>query len=165
MRRVCRDIVSISIHLIPRLRRKNIMHILNLVLLPDLWVHILPAQRLERVVDVRERHPAALEEVGEERLVREVHVDDGVGLHVREDQVVDGLGGVHNLEAAVHEAEGANGRVGAGVLGDVGGGVLGGEGAVFWDPMSDISPRLSPQALHWRNVRVGRNERTYQSAG
>ena len=71
----------LGIHLIPRLGRQDIMHVLDLVVPPDLLVHAFPPEGLERVVDVRERDPAALVEVREERLVGEIHVD-GVGVHV-----------------------------------------------------------------------------------
>lgn len=51
-----------------------------------------------------------------------------------EDLVVDGERGVYYLQAAVHEAEGADGGVWAGVLCYIWCAVLGGEGAVFGDP-------------------------------
>jgi len=54
---------------------------------------------------------------------------------VLDDEVVDCGGGVHDLETAVHEAEGSDCGIGAGGLGDVGGAVLACEGAVFGDPV------------------------------
>lgn len=55
-----------------------------------------------------------------------------------EDLVVERGGGVDDLQAAVHEAEGADGRVGGDGLGEVWVGVLGGEGAVLGDPVFGV---------------------------
>lgn len=79
------------------------MDVLDLVVAPDGVVDALPAQGLEGVVDVRQGHPAITVEVGQQRLVGEVHVD-GLGLHEGDDLVVEGGRGVDDLQAAVHEA-------------------------------------------------------------
>ena len=52
------------------------------------------------------------------------------------DQVIYSFGGVNDLQAAVHEAQRADGGVGSSGLGNIGGGVLACEGTVFWDPGS-----------------------------
>ncbi len=57
--------------------------------------------------------------------------------------VVHGSTRVYDLEAAVHEAEGADGRVWTSVLGDIWCVVLGCEGTVFGDPVSLVSLILS----------------------
>lgn len=113
------------------------MHVLDAVIAPDGVVHAVPAQRLEGVVDVRQGDPAVLEELREERLVGKVHVH-GAGLHVREDAVVEHGGRVDDLEAAVHEAQGPDGRVDALGLGGLGLAVLKGEGAVRRDPVGRV---------------------------
>ena len=58
--------------LIPGLWAQDIMHILDLVVAPDGVVHALPPQGLERVVDVWDGDPAAVEDVAQERLVGKV---------------------------------------------------------------------------------------------
>lgn len=55
-----------------------------------------------------------------------------------EDLVVERGGRVDDLQAAVHEAEGPDGRVCAGCLGGVGVGVLACEGAVLGDPVFGV---------------------------
>lgn len=129
--------LAVLIHLIPRLGAQDVVDVLDLVVAPDGVVHALPAEGLEGVVGVRQGHPAAAVQVGEEGLVGKVHVH-GAGLHVGEDLGVQDLRRVDDLEPAVHEAEGSHCGIGADGLGFLGCGVLGGEGAVLGDPVGRV---------------------------
>jgi len=108
------------------------MHILHLLVPPYLIMHALPPQRLQRIVHIRQRHPAVVEQLGEHALIGEL-----VRRHVQRQlvhyAVVDGAAGVDHLEPAVGHPEGGlcGGAVG---LRARRGGVLGCEGAVFGDP-------------------------------
>ena len=46
---------------IPRLRSQKVVNILNTIISPDPVMHALPPLRLQGIVDVRKRGPAALE--------------------------------------------------------------------------------------------------------
>lgn len=129
--------VALPIHLVPRLGREDVVDILDAVVAPDGLVDALPAQRLERVVDVRQGHPAAAVQVREHRLVREVHVD-GVRLHVVDDLLEDPSVRVHHLQAAVHEAQRPHGRVDPLRLRALGVGVLVREGARGGHPVGRV---------------------------
>ena len=54
-------IAAFSCLLIPRLWAQNVVHVLDLVVLPYLVVHALCAHRLESIVDVWQRNPAPVE--------------------------------------------------------------------------------------------------------
>lgn len=129
--------LSLVVNLVPRLRAQHVVHVLDLVVPPDLVMHAFPTQRLERIVSIRQRNPSAAVQVRQEGLVCEIHVD-GVGLHVGDDLGVQHGGRVDDLEAAVHEAQGADGRVCADGLGEFRVGVLVREGAVLGDPVLGV---------------------------
>lgn len=129
--------LSLVVNLIPWLRAQHVVHVLDLIVSPDLVVHALPTQRLQRIVSIRQRNPSPAVQVRQEGLVCEIHVY-GVGLHVRDDLRVEHGRGVDDLEAAVHEAQGADGRVCADGLGKFWVAVLVREGAVFGDPVLGV---------------------------
>lgn len=129
--------VTLSIQLIPRVRRQNVVNVLDLVVPPDGLVHIIPPQRLERIVNVRQRHPAALVQLTQQALVSKLHVA-GVIVHVVDNLLEDLIAGVDDLQAAIHESQGTHGRVGTDGLGGFGVCVLGGEGAVLGDPVLGV---------------------------
>ncbi len=129
--------LAVFVDLVPRLGAQDVVHVLDLVVAPDGVVDARPAQRLERVVRVRQGDPAASVQVRQQRLVGKVHVG-GVGLHVVEDLAVQDGRGVDDLKAAVHEAEGADGGVGGDGLGAVRVVVLRGEGAVPGHPVPGV---------------------------
>lgn len=126
--------VALGIQLIPRVRCQNIVDILDLVVPPDRLVHVVPSQRLERVVDVRQRHPAALVQLAQQTLVGKLQVARVI-VHKVNDLLEDLVARVDDLQAAVHEAQGPDGRVGADGLGRVRVCVLGGKGTVGGDPV------------------------------
>lgn len=129
--------VAIGVQLVPGVGGEDVVNVLDLVVPPDGLVDALPAQGLEGVVDVGQGDPAAAVELAEQGLVGKLH-GGGVVVHVVDDLLEDGLGGVDDLQAAVHEAEGPDGRVGADGLGGLGVGVLAGEGAVLRDPVLGV---------------------------
>lgn len=109
------------------------MHIPDLLVAPNRIVHALLPHRLERIVRIRQRDPAPVEEVAEQRLIGEVVAARGGGGEGGGNEVVRLDGGVDDLQAAVgHREAGCGG--GAVGLRCVGGGVLGCECAVCWDP-------------------------------
>lgn len=126
--------VPLSIQLIPRVRGQDVVDVLDLVVPPDGLVHTVPPQGLEGIVDVRQGDPAAAVQLAQQALVGELHVG-GVVVHVVDDLLEDGIRGVDNLQATVHEAQWAHGRVGADGLCRVRVGVLRGEGTVLRDPV------------------------------
>ena len=95
----------LPILLFPRLRTKNIVYILNILVPPDHIMHTLIPQRLQRIVGVRQRDPATVEQIAQQRLVGEVVVARGFVGELLEDQVVGCERGVYNLEAAVGHTE------------------------------------------------------------
>ncbi len=62
--------------LIPRLGTKDVVNVLDLLVPPDGGMHILPAQRLQRIVDVWQGDPSTLKEVGKQRLISEFVIFD-----------------------------------------------------------------------------------------
>lgn len=137
MRLVLADKVALLVHLVPGLGGEDVVDVLDAVVAPDGVVHALPAHGLEGVVDVGQGHPAAAVQVRQHALVGKVHVE-GVGLHVLDDLAVDAAARVDDLEAAVHEAQGPDGRVDALGLGGLGVRVLVGKGAVGGDPVLGV---------------------------
>lgn len=115
----------------------------------DLHIAVLPqpgvagAHRLERVVRVRQRLPAAAVDDGEEVLVEEEHGGDvGVGVHGVDEGAELLLGGGQDHGAAVEQVV-----VGVAGRGDGGGGagglVGGGEGAVLRHPLLAVVRELA----------------------
>lgn len=130
--------VALRIHLVPRLRRQYVMHILHLRIPPDVVVHALPPQRLERVVHVRQRHPPPAVQLRQQALVRKVHVHRPL-LHVLHDLPEEPLRRVDHLQPAVHEAQRARRHgVRADALRLLGGAVLRREGAVLRRPVLGV---------------------------
>lgn len=100
-------------------------------------VHALPAQRLERIVNIRQRHPSPTVQIRQQRLVRKVHVDR-IRLHVCDNLRIQLCRRIDHLQAAVHEAERADGRVGAHGLRRLRVAVLRCERAVLGDPVARV---------------------------
>lgn len=110
------------------------MNVLDLVVPPDGLVHIVPPQRLERIVNVRQRHPATLVQLAQQTLVGKLHVT-GVVVHVVDNLLENLLGRVDDLQATIHETQGSHGRVSPDGLGGFWVCVLRREGAVLGDPI------------------------------
>lgn len=137
MRLVLAGAVPIGVQLVPRVGGEDVVDVLDPVVAPDGLVHALPAQRLERIINVGQRDPAAPVQLAEQALVGKVEVP-GVAVHVLHD-LPEHLGaGVDNLQPAVHVAEGRHGRVGARVLRGVRVRVLRREGAVLGHPVLGV---------------------------
>lgn len=137
MRLVFARAVAIGVQLVPRVGGEDVVDILDLVIAPDGLVDALPAERLEGVVDVWQGDPAAAVQLTQQALVGKVEVA-GVAVHVVHDLPEDLGAGVDDLQAAIHVAQGRDGRVGARVLGGLGVGVLRREGAVLGHPVLGV---------------------------
>lgn len=137
MRLVLAGAVAFGVQLVPGVRSQDVVDVLDLVVAPDGLVDVVPAQRLERVVNVGQGHPAAPVQLTQQALVGKFH-GRGVVVHVV-DNLLEELGRrIDDLQAAVHEAEGAHSRVGADGLGRLWVVVLRGEGAVGGDPVLGV---------------------------
>lgn len=110
------------------------MYVLDLIVFPNGLVHTLPSQGLKRIVDVGQGNPAVTVQLAQQTLVGELH-GIGVIVHVVDDLLEDGLGGIDNLQAAVHEAQRPDSRVRTDGLCRVRVVVLGREGAVCRNPV------------------------------
>ena len=137
MRLIFTRAVTLRIQLVPRIRSQNVMDILDLGISPDGRMNILPAQRLESIVHVRQRDPAPAEQRRQQALVGKVHARR-VAVHVVDNLLEDLGAGVDDLQAAVHKAQRADGRVGALGLRAVRVRVLVREGAVRRDPVLGV---------------------------
>lgn len=124
------------VHLVPRLRTQDKVHILDALVPPDGRVHALPAHRLERIVHVRQGDPAPGVQVRQQVLVRE-GVPLAMGVHALQDLGEEHARGVHDEQAAVEGSEG-EGRVAALGLREGRVRVLGREGAVGGDPCGRV---------------------------
>jgi len=155
-------VLALLLLLLPRLRTQDVMHILNLLVPPNLVVHTGPPQRLERVVDIRQRYPAPAEQVAQQRLVGKVVGARGLARELLEDEVVDGQRRVHDLQTAIGYAE-PDGRGRAVGLRGVRRVVLRGEGAI------GRHPTQSRVSLYREGSGVRRHvmgcDATYQSVG
>lgn len=129
--------VALGIQLIPGVRGQYVVDVLDLVIPPDGLVDVVPAQGLEGVVNVRKGDPAAAVELAQQALVGKLH-GGGVVVHVVDNLLEDLDRGVDDLQAAVHETQGADGGVGTDGLGGLRVVVLGGEGAVGGDPVGGV---------------------------
>lgn len=137
MRLVLAGAVAIGVQLVPGVGCEDVVDVLDPVVAPDGPVDGVPAQGLEGVVDVGQGDPAAAVQLAEQALVGEVEVA-GVAVHVVDD-LAEHLGArVDDLQAAVHVAQGRDGRVGALCLRGVRVRVLRREGAVLGDPVLGV---------------------------
>lgn len=126
--------VALRIQLIPWVRGQNVVDILDLVIPPNGLVHVIPTQGLERIVDVWQRHPATFVQLTQQTLVGKLHITRIV-VHVVYNLLEDLVTGIDNLQAAIHEAQRAHGRVGTDGLGGLWVCVLGSKGAVLGNPV------------------------------
>lgn len=137
MRLVLAGAVPLGVQLVPGVGGEDVVDILDPVVAPDLAVHAVPAQGLEGVVDVGQGDPAAAVQLAQQALVGELEVA-GVAVHEADDLLKHLGAGVDDLQAAVHEAQGPHGRVGALGLRGVRVRVLRREGAVLGDPVARV---------------------------
>lgn len=137
VRLVLAGAVALGVQLVPGVGGEDVVDVLDPVVAPDGPVHALPAQRLERVVHVGQRHPAAPVQLAEQALVGKVEVPR-VPVHVVDD-LPEHLGArVDDLQPAVHVPQGPHGRVGAHRLCALGFRVLRREGAVRGHPVLGV---------------------------
>lgn len=141
-------IAALALVLVPRLRAQNVMHILDHIVFPNLVMYALRPHGLQRVVCVRQRHPASVEQVAEQRLVGEVVVAGRLIGQLFENKVVYSRRGVYDLQATVGHSK-ASRRVCAFFLREVGIAMLGSECAVLWNPGTY---QLLPPALNTSTV-------------
>lgn len=140
MRLVLARAVPLGIQLVPRVRRQDVVDVLDPVVPPDGPVHALPPHGLERVVHVGQGDPAAAVQLAQEALVGELEAG-GVAVHVVDDLAEQGRGRVDDLQAAVHDAQGARAGGGAApgaLLRRLRVGVLRREGAVGRHPVPRV---------------------------
>lgn len=137
VRLVLAGAVAVGVQLVPGVGGEDVVDVLDPVVAPDGPVHPLPSQGLEGVVDVGQGDPAAPVQLAEQALVGEVEVPR-VAVH-EVDDLPEHLGaGVDDLQAAVHVAQRADGRVGALGLRGLRVRVLRREGAVLGDPVLGV---------------------------
>lgn len=126
--------------ILPRLRRQNIVHILDLLIPPNLLM--APPQRLERIIHIRQRPPPPRKHIRDERLVGKPILIRLFRIQQRRgDELVVCERRAHDLQPAVALADPRRGRRALGLCG-VRVAVLVREAAVGWDPVGGVEGDL-----------------------
>ena len=96
---------SIFLLLIPRLRTKQNMHILDLLIPPNGIMHPFPPQRLERIIRIRQRDPAIPEQIPQHTLISKLIRIRILGLQRSQNPLVNRRTRHHDLQSTIRHGQ------------------------------------------------------------
>lgn len=107
---MCRIVTGTAIHpltvgVLPRFRIQDVMDILDLIISPNTVMHTLPPQGLQRIILVRQRHPAPMKRVSKKRLVRECVLRRRRARQLMDNHVIRRPRRVHDLQTTIRDPQ------------------------------------------------------------